>query len=131
MHLYTNLILNIVVFSRFSSTSPTPSSTGQLFLTDTGVGQIRLVMGYLYWVHQGRWTNSPTAIRRVKIPASAITSPIPPDQHSEIVGSESNTDGIFFEKDLSGDTMTLSIKSFAVDERSGRLWIPVGLKYVS
>jgi hypothetical protein len=83
-------------------------------------GQVRLVNGgqFVYWIEQGRWSNSQRAIKRAVIPATTEWNPTLKPQ--TIV--HSNQSSIFFEKDFVPETQTLYIKSFAVAEDEGKLW---------
>lgn len=99
-------------------------------------GQLRLVGDSLYWTEKGRWSNSPTAIKRFDLsqlrkspPQPQPPSPTAPPvafATQTVVHSNQST-SIFFEKDYTGDEQTLSIQSFVVyrDEVEQKVWFVV------
>ncbi|KAF2000348.1 hypothetical protein P154DRAFT_200819 [Amniculicola lignicola CBS 123094] len=81
-------------------------------------GQLRVVGPWLYFVEKGRYSNSPTSLKRFKIPLARNRDPVA----IETIISASQFPEIFTENDKV-DKLTLSIKSFAVDTENKRLWV--------
>jgi hypothetical protein len=85
--------------------------------------RLRKLQGKLYWCEMGRWSNSPTSLSRVELPArdkKTVTGLLEP----EIV-VHSNHTTIFFEKDHFGEMQTLGIQSFAFNREGDRLWFVI------
>ncbi|KAH7085579.1 hypothetical protein BKA63DRAFT_20835 [Paraphoma chrysanthemicola] len=83
-------------------------------------GQIRIRDGMLYWVEKGRWSTSPTAMSRAKLPSGSSKGQLVPEL---IV--HSNQSSIFFEKDYTGERQILSIQSFAFSEKAEKMWFVI------
>jgi hypothetical protein len=85
--------------------------------------RLRTTQGKLYWCEMGRWSNSPTSLSRVELPAvdkKQVTGVLEPE-----VMVHSNHTTIFFEKDHFGEMQTLGIQSFAFNEEGDRLWFVI------
>jgi hypothetical protein len=84
--------------------------------------RLRILQGKLYWCEAGRWSNSPTSLSRVDLPADkkkGIDAMVP-----EVV-VHSNHTTIFFEKDAFGEMQTLGIQSFAISKDGDSLWFVI------
>ena len=87
-------------------------------------GQLRILNGMLYWVEKGRWSSSPTYIKRAKLPRSASSTETSTSQKplaTEILVS-SDQSSLFVEKDWTGKDNVLSIQSFTFDDKGEKIW---------
>jgi hypothetical protein len=74
--------------------------------------QLRILGDTLYWCEMGRWSNSPTSLKRAKLGGA---------MKPEII-VHSNQSSMFFEKDYTRDLQTLGITSFVLSDEGDRLW---------
>lgn len=94
-------------------------------------GQLRLIGDTLYWAEKGRWSDSPTAIKRFDLSQLRKSPPQQPSPTSPPVAFATQTvvhsnqsASIFFEKDYTGDLQTVAIQSFVVrgDGAAQKIW---------
>ncbi|OAL54956.1 hypothetical protein IQ07DRAFT_559420 [Pyrenochaeta sp. DS3sAY3a] len=98
--------------------------------------QLRLVGEQLYWAERGRWSTSPTALKRFDLsqlrkgpPSSSSGSPTGaarPFETVTVVHSDMSNE-VFSERDYTGDRQTLSINSFVIyrDGVEQRIWFVI------